>query len=255
MLKRSIFSSAVRTRVFNWFSIMWFTMTVATTAVMADVAVRTTPDMVVRCGDNVTLTCNATSDELLDVKLFSWISPNKTLFDSKIKNNDSAVVCLNKTDNSHHKLTLTLLNIMPIHQGQYICKFRGQVGINSSTTNITVQDCLGNQNYFINESIAECWFHGVSSPGKIQWFKGDDRLTDSIRSNEKVDQYGRYNITSTIKAPRGNQIYNCSLWILGKYVSSQKVVMVKESKNASESKYKLQWICLMLHAIVVTFIM
>ncbi|XP_061702443.1 uncharacterized protein LOC133514630 [Syngnathoides biaculeatus] len=234
---------------------MCFTMTVTTAAVRADLVVWTTPDVVARCGENVNLMCNATSDKSLDVKLFSWIRRNKTLCDSGVKNNDSAVLCQNTTDEYHHNLTLTLLNIMPIHQGKYLCKFRSQVGVKSSTTNIAVRDCLANQNYFINGSTAKCWFHGVYGPGEIHWFKGDERLMNLNSTNAERDQYGRYNISSTIKAQRENQIYNCSLWILGKYVSSQEIVMVKESTNASETKCKLQWICLMLQTMLLIFTM
>lgn len=244
----------------------------------ADIYLKTTPDKVARCGDNVTLTCDASSYMSLDVKSFSWTGQNKTLCDTMV-NVDSAVGCQMETHGSLHKLTLRLFNIMPIHQGKYVCKFRSQVGVNSSTSFISVQgefarfshvylpcfdssrglfispDCLGSQNYLANESVASCWFHGVYSRGEIHWFKGDERLT-SLGSKEDLDQYGRYNIISTIKAQdsTGNQTYNCSLWItqLKKYVSVQEVVMVKPS---SGSKFKLHWLCVTLHVILVTFIL
>ncbi|XP_019723887.1 uncharacterized protein LOC109514893 [Hippocampus comes] len=253
MIKRSICSCGVGTRVFNWFSIMWFSLAIATT----DIYLNTTPEKVARCGDNVTLTCEASSYKLLDVKSFSWTGQNKTLCDT-MGNMDSAVGCQKETDGSLHKLTLRLFNVMPNHQGKYLCKFRSQVGVNYSTSFITVQDCLGSQNYLVNESVASCWFHGVYSRGEIHWFKGDENLT-SLSSKEDFDQYGRYNILSSIKVQdsTGNQIYNCSLWItqLKKYVSFQEVVMVKHSRTSSGSKFKLQWLCMTLHVTLVTFIL
>nr|XP_049600852.1 uncharacterized protein LOC125983537 [Syngnathus scovelli] len=246
MIKRSIFSS-VLTCVFN-FSITWLAMAFATT----DVVMETTPNKTAGCRDNVTLICEVNSAKLLnvkDVKLFSWNDPNSISLCNTTVNTS---MCRYETDGSFHKLSVTIFDIMPIHEGKYLCKLHSKMGTKYSATFITVQGCLGSQDYFVNNSMATCKFNGVYSWGDIHWFEGDQELNSSL--NGVVDEYGRYDIMSAIEVQSGNHTYYCKLWMydLRRYVSTQKVVT--DLKNSFGSKGEHQWICMLLPAILVTFI-
>ncbi|XP_061159170.1 uncharacterized protein LOC133170343 [Syngnathus typhle] len=246
MIKRSISSSGVLTCVFN-FSTMWLAMAFATT----DVVMETTPNMTVGCRDNVTLTCEANSAKLLnvkDVKLFSWNDPNNISICNTTVNTS---MCRYEKDGSSHKLSVTILDIMPIHKGKYLCKLRSKPGTKSSATFITVQGCLGSQNYFVNNSMAKCKFNGVCSEGDVHWFEGDQKLNSSLE--KLVDKYGCYDFMSGIEVQSGNHTYYCKLWIsdLRRYASIQKVVT--DLKNSFESKGEHPWICMLL-CILVTLI-
>ncbi|XP_057673382.1 uncharacterized protein LOC130904556 [Corythoichthys intestinalis] len=250
MIKTRMFSSGLSAIVINWFSIMWFTLAVATRGM----DLKTTPDTEAHCGDNVTLTCNATSTMLLDVKSFHWIGQNKTLCGTEVSHKYPAVVCSNETWRSHNHLNMKIVNIMLNHQGKYLCKFRSQVGVYERPTFVTVKDCFGNQDYTINESIAECWFYGGFSNGEIHWFKGADKLTDTKSIKQIDDHNGRYNFTSILKSPEENQNYSCSLWIpeLKEYVYNQSVVMIKDLTSSSGRNF--QWIYMLYPILVIQYL-
>ncbi|KAM7372171.1 hypothetical protein PAMP_009361 [Pampus punctatissimus] len=225
MIKASSLSSGTRTQhVFCWVSIIWLTSAVSAAAKAVDL--QTIPKVVAQCGENVTLPCNATSSHLSDIRFFSWVGRNKTLckYDGQP---DPEVLCESVTETTHPKLTLTLIHVMPVHQGNYLCKLHSKVGVNNQASFVTVQDCLGSSGSFINESHAKCWFNGVYPIGKVHWFQGVVELTESASTQEDKDQYGQYNITSTINVQKENleQPYNCSLWIphAKKYLSSHQL--------------------------------
>lgn len=100
---------------------------------------QTIPEVVARCGHNVTLTCDITS-HLSDIALFSWVKKgiNKTLceYDSK---HDPENLCESTADTTTKKLTLTLINVMPVHQGTYLCKLRSRSGVNNKSSFVKVQ--------------------------------------------------------------------------------------------------------------------
>ncbi|XP_067426970.1 neural cell adhesion molecule 1-B [Thunnus thynnus] len=261
MIKASSLSSAARTQhVFGLVSIIWLTSAVS--AVGEAVGVQTIPRVVAHCGDNVTLTCDTSSLRLSDITLFSWVGTNKTLCEYNGKH-DPEVMCESTAETTHQKLTLTLINVMPIHHGKYLCKVRSKMGVNNNSSFVTIQDCPGSSGSFINETYAGCFFNGVYPSGTVHWFQGDVDLTESASMQEVKDKHGRYDITSTINVQKGHltQPYNCSLWLphAKKYFSSKQLPMVGESGRSSGrssgSVAKLQWICMITEMVMVKFMM
>lgn len=248
MIKVVRFSSGVRTcTVFSWVHIIWFTSAVGI-AVSGDVKLGVKSEVTAQCGENVTLPCETTLSRS-DIRHFSWMAKNKMCPNDGQADPD--LLCESTTTSSHHRLTLTLLNVMPIHQGSYLCKIRAIVGADSANTTVTVQNCNGSSNFSIDESHAKCGFYGVYPRGIIHWFHGDVNLTDSVSTPEE-DQHGRYNVLSTIAIQKSNpsQALYCSLWIPadGKYLSS---ILVQG--KSSGSMIRPQWICILVEIIMVTF--
>lgn len=107
------------------------------------VTLQATSEVVASCGDNVTLTCNATSSHKLDVKYFAWHrEKNVCQHDGAQPDGaqpDPAVRCASREEASHHTLTLTLVNVMPVHEGRYLCKLRSNQGVGSASAVLTVQ--------------------------------------------------------------------------------------------------------------------
>lgn len=86
-----------------------------------------------RCGDNVTLTCEATGPPQMDIKRFSWVFKNKTCHF-----NDPKPWCESAGEPPHHSIALTL-SVMPVDQGEYTCKLHSNMGIAQSQSVVTVQ--------------------------------------------------------------------------------------------------------------------
>lgn len=103
------------------------------------VELRTTPPVAAVCGENVTLTCEATLARQLDIKFFAWLVGNKTVCKHKDGQPDPEVLCESTAGTLNHTLTLTLINMTPVNQGKYLCKLRSNQGIKSATTYVTVQ--------------------------------------------------------------------------------------------------------------------
>lgn len=100
---------------------------------------QSTPEVKVGCGDNVTLTCDTISAQALDIKLFAWLGRNNSLCDyNNVNQNYPGVLCERTSERPNHRLTLTLINVMPDHQGKYLCKLRSQMGVKQTITNVTV---------------------------------------------------------------------------------------------------------------------
>lgn len=95
-----------------------------------------------QCGENLALTCEATSSQPLDIKLFTWLARNKTVCQYEDGQHDPEVLCESDAKAPHYQLTLTLLNVMPVHQGNYLCKIQSDRGGKSATTHVTVQGQL-----------------------------------------------------------------------------------------------------------------
>ncbi|XP_034749231.1 uncharacterized protein LOC117957528 isoform X2 [Etheostoma cragini] len=219
------------------------------------VELQTISQVAAQCGENVKLTCDARPSGEMNIVKFIWLAKNKTVCQYSEDQPHPKVLCESTSQPPHHSLTLTLLNVMPVDEGTYLCKLHSDLGALSKKTVVTVQDCLGSFGYFINESRAECWFSGVYPSGTISWFQGDVNLPVPAGTREVVDQLGLYNVSSTIDVQKGNlsQPHRCSLWITSarKYLSSQQLLMVKKQTRSSGSTVNLQWICAMVEIMLV----
>lgn len=102
---------------------------------------QTSPRVVAQCGKNVTLTCDASSSDQINIIKVMWLAANVSYMCPSQDGNpgagglcESKAVTLNK-----HSFTLTLNNMMPVNQGEYICKLHSTSGIEHSKTFVTVQ--------------------------------------------------------------------------------------------------------------------
>lgn len=118
-------------------------------SVTDSVKLQTMSEVLARCGENVTLTCNATSKSL-EFTFFSWFGNNKTC-SYKDPKPDPEVLCQNTTNSLHYTLSLTLLNMMPVDQGEYFCKLRSNQGAMTHKTVVKVQG-----EYFCNQLFYCC---------------------------------------------------------------------------------------------------
>lgn len=85
------------------------------------------------CGQNVTMTCNITIRDLGGIKLFQWIANNKTC-EYRKDHADTKVVC----ESEPGRLSMTVLNVMPGDQGNYLCKVRSETGVKANKTVLTI---------------------------------------------------------------------------------------------------------------------
>lgn len=187
------------------------------------------------------------------MRYFAWVATNMTC-KYEDPQHESGFLCNSTAETSDHRLILTLLNVMPVNQGDYLCKLRSTSGMASLTTVVTVQDCIESSNASINEDQARCWFSGVYPSGKVHWSQGDVNLTLFSLTTEEEDEDGRYNISSTIQIQEGNQSqpYKCSLWIPSTRttLSSYEQPLVGK-QTSSGSRIRLQWIFLMVEIMMV----
>lgn len=108
-------------------------------------------EVAARCGDNVTLTCDATLPDKSVIKHFAWEAGNKTCqIDNDI--HDSKFLCESRVNTHTHQLTLTLLNVMPVDERRYLCKLRTVQGTKSATTFVKVHGEL-NLFYFFHHCL------------------------------------------------------------------------------------------------------
>lgn len=113
-------------------------------SVTDSVDLQISPDVVARCGENVTLTCNVTS-KLSKITLFDWMGVHKTKLTRKDPQSDPEVLCQNTTNG----LSLTLLNVMPVDQGEYLCKLHSTQGTTDAKTVVKVRgECFHNQLFY-----------------------------------------------------------------------------------------------------------
>lgn len=192
------------------------------------------------CGQNVTMTCDVTIPDPGGIKLFKWIANNKTCEYEK-DHADTKVVC----ESEPSRLSMTVLNVMPGDQGDYLCKVHSKTGAKTTKTVLTIPSvyiftlyftknklktccnppelkvsnpiagCYNPSLFLVNESQAMCCFTGVYPHGFIHWFQRDVNLTDSaVRQPDEVDQEGRYGVCSTLPA-RSSDLslpFTCLLW-------------------------------------------
>ncbi|CAN9505753.1 unnamed protein product [Ophioblennius macclurei] len=261
MIKAMSFSSAVRTPcVFTWVSIFCVISAVGL-AVGQAVQIQTLPQVAAECGQNVSLTCDATYSQSLNIKSFSWVRDGKNGPVCKYEPNQTkqAPGCETKMIGAyHHRLILTLVDLKPNDAGKYICKFHSSQGAKSNKTYVEVQECRGNLTRFMNQSHGECSFKGVYPSGVVHWSQGDVNLTDSCSTSQELDQHGRFDILSVIDVSKGNlsQPYTCSLWVpaLNRYQSWMQLLL-SEELNSSGIDVGGMWICIVMEIVVLKLIM
>lgn len=78
------------------------------------------------CTDIVTLTCSVNISDPRGIKLLTWTANNKSC--------EQGLEC----ERTEKSVTLTLLYVMPAHQGSYLCKLQSNEGEKSATTILTV---------------------------------------------------------------------------------------------------------------------
>ncbi|XP_037331962.2 uncharacterized protein LOC119220230 [Pungitius pungitius] len=232
-------------RVPGWVSILGFISAVGI-AVSHGLELNTTLRVVATCGERVTLPCVASSPGQLNIRSFLWMAKNQSV--CSLEHVGPGVRCDRAPGD--HSLNLTLLDVMPVHQGDYFCKVRSTQGTQSGTTTVTVQDCLGSSGSSVNESHARCWFSGVYPVGSIRWAQGGAPLAGPASARAEADPSGRYNVSSATEARTGesSEPYECSLWIPSarKTLSSRLLPLAKGQLSSSGSPVQLAWACAMV---------
>ncbi|CAG5897597.1 unnamed protein product [Menidia menidia] len=106
---------------------------------------QTTAPVTAHCGENVTLTCNKSSADQMELVTFTWLHEGETMCDFKHDQTKlvSGFRCERAEENAHKRLTLILYNVTPANKGSYLCKVHSNRGIYSNVTNVTVRDCPG----------------------------------------------------------------------------------------------------------------
>lgn len=108
-------------------------------SVSEDVTLHTTPPLVARCGENVTLTCDASMPQRLEIIKFYWVGRNKTLCQVEKEKHDPEVACEYAAEATDHRLTLTLINVTVVQKEKFICKLYSRKGDMSNSTYVTVR--------------------------------------------------------------------------------------------------------------------
>ncbi|XP_017283582.1 uncharacterized protein LOC108242932 [Kryptolebias marmoratus] len=247
-------SAARMHRGFIWGLILCFCLAARVTG-KVDVDLQAKSWVFAKCGENVNLTCNATSsqpwDKDMKIKKFIWMFGNKTMCHYEQNHTESEFQCESIQDTFSHTITLTLNNVMPADEGKYLCKFHSTEGAKDSVSQLRIQDCLENSGTSRNTTYAECFFEGVYPSGVVHWYQGDTNLTTDVSTQETKDKRNHFNIRSSIKLKKESlsEPYNCSLWIpsLGRYLATSEV-------NSSAALIKLQWVCVVV-MVLVSFVM
>ncbi|XP_034046549.1 uncharacterized protein LOC117528105 [Thalassophryne amazonica] len=216
---------------------------------------RTSPEVVARCGDNVTLTCDASSSQQFEIKKFIWISPEKPVCQFRGGKPDPGVVCENKSQPLQSSLSMTLINMLPAKQGEYICKLHSTLAIKDSTTIVKLQECFQSNGSSQNKSHAECWFNGFYPNGTVHWFHAGVNLTESASTQQELNEHGLYNVKSILKREPQNTAhsYTCSLWIpaLGKYQSN--LLVLRGESRSSGSRVSIPWMYALVTILLIMF--
>ncbi|KAJ8363581.1 hypothetical protein SKAU_G00124120 [Synaphobranchus kaupii] len=196
------------------------------------------------CHSSVTLHCNISHVEGLEVEEISWI-----------RMNDLETLCMvNRTEekkcDSHRikcsytpqaQLSLTISHLWPTDQGQHVCKLKSNKGVRNMISTVEVQECYGKVETDASSSGIACHFHGVHPLGKVHWFHHGKNVTfNSTTSNSnKPNHKGMYNVSSTLLTDGDSSYYNCSLWIPNTrtYLTSTLVHAPKKVKgNAGQNE-------------------
>lgn len=226
--------------VFSLVSVVWLISSLFTTGSQA-VKLYSDSEVKARCGDNVTLSCLARSTNQMAIRSFLWMSKGGMECIYANSRLDYKGQCEKTPQNT---LMLTLPNVMPINEGNYLCKIVSTTGQDHSTTDVVVQDCFGSSNSSINSTQAKCWFTGVYPLGTIHWYKGDVNLTDSAITENTTDTYNRYNIWSSIEVEQKsfNQTFQCCL----RRPSAEEDQCQTLELSSTGHMAQVQWICVIM---------
>lgn len=192
-----------------WVSLIWMA-SVLSFCVGQTAQLTANPRVEARCGQNVTMTCDINIRDPRKINLFQWIAKNETC-----KHGENRAGAKFVCQSEEKRLSLTVLNVMPGDQGDYLCKLRSETGAKSHKTVLVIPSCNDAPVLQVNESQAFCCYTGVYPRGFIHWFQGDDNLTDSaIQLPDVEDKDGRYNVCSALPTERRNMSHSfvCSLW-------------------------------------------
>ncbi|XP_041960727.1 uncharacterized protein LOC121719314 isoform X2 [Alosa sapidissima] len=202
---------------------------------------RSTESVSPHCDQHTSLSCNITSQDEPTIFLFAWSAPNKTalceLKDGHLSTHNG-VNCVFKGQ----QLVLTIHHTKPIHQGQYVCKLRSNLGIKSAFTHLKLQECHHSLHVHSRDGNSTCRARGVYPEAHIHWFQGSKNLTDSSVAHPSVrHEDGTYEIASTL-LHRPHSTLNCSLWSpsSGRYLSSTRTreeMTPPEGVRGSSSTY------------------
>ncbi|KAF7221248.1 uncharacterized protein [Nothobranchius furzeri] len=235
---------------FFWICVFWFNIASCFSANDL-VNLQTTDGTYAQCGDNVILTCNASSPQPwnLNIKKFVWQFGNTTMCQFGADQDDDQFKCESTNTTFNRIIFLTLYNVMPTNEGNYLCKLYSTSGSWNGGSQLRAEECLESTEASSNENYAECSFDGVYPSGEVHWFQGDTNVTEEAYTHKEKDESERFNIRSVMNLKNNGlgEPYNCSLWIpsLGRYIATEEV--------SSGGSVRLQWIWLVV-SLMMSFI-
>ncbi|XP_034566821.1 uncharacterized protein LOC117831991 isoform X2 [Notolabrus celidotus] len=208
----------------------------------------TVPSVTARCGDTITLTCEANSSRQMDIKSFMWMNNGKTLCKYEEGNPQMNGPCEFSPPN---KLILTLTNVMPSMEFEHLCKIRTTAGVKESKTLVSVDYCVRNSNYSMNSTHTTCWFFNITPIQVISWFQGDTVIESGLTEFSSEDSL-LYDLHSTAQLEDRNisRPYRCCLMT----THDETPLCQTLEMTSSGSMLKEQWICVMLEILLVKFL-
>lgn len=200
----------------------WVLWLASYVSIKGEVRVITSEEVSAQCREPATLTCDVIvqeSQNRLSIKELAWLLDGSELCTvNKSQVDDS---CNTVSHQTNHSLILTV-NSQPSSLGQYTCKLRSNLGVESNYSKLMMQACFQNMTDYWTKSRLGCQFYGVYPAGTVHWFHGLENLTDFATTKMQQDQKGFFNIISTLNT---SKTCNCSLWIpgSGKYLYNREV--------------------------------
>lgn len=97
------------------------------------------------------MTCDVNNTDLGGIKLFTWIFNNKTCKFGK-DYADNKVVC----ESEERQLSLTILNVMPGDQGEYLCKLHSKMGVKNAKMVLSIPSVYILTLYLTKKKIKTC---------------------------------------------------------------------------------------------------
>ncbi|KAM8824219.1 uncharacterized protein ACB058_020540 [Synchiropus picturatus] len=195
-------------------------------AVSKEVQLDAATEVEARCGENLKLTCN-TSTEVSDMKLFTWSAKGRVSCDRENKTD----VCQMRSGDGLQTLSMTITNISTSDFGKYLCKLHTRFDTLSRVTQLTVTDCAVKNRSHINATFAVCQFSDVKMHPEVHWFVDGKNLTGSASEHLTRQDSGFFDITSSIMQTRLRRRHKCMLWSVpeGRYLEGQTMILGSSS--------------------------